>query len=333
MLPYQIIGGGYFTSDSTNRATVQVNDQPDLIWVRNRTAWGDDAAETSVESWWRRGMAQAAAQTTDQAVTSGILSSEAVTSGGFRVYNTFDPPTFAALATSGTDITTADPAVATMANTGEIQVGDVVRVTNSTAMLQIAGYDFSVTAVTPNTNITLNLDSQNFAAAATAGQIRLIIPGRMYPRWRYIVPLASAAGITQAAQAVVSCSVAHDFTVGEKVSFRVSSDYGMEEINNLTGIVQSVTTYTLTVDIDTTGFTAFSFPTSATAAAGVSPAVVVPAGAGPTPSGNPPGVSVNAAFDNRNVWVIEMGSNVITSSSAVYDWLAIKYDIFSTAEV
>lgn len=330
MLPYSFIGGGSFTS-SVNSYSVQVSDRPDLIWVRNRTAWGDDAAETSVESWWRYGMAFDAAQTTDQAVTSGILSSEAVTSGGFRVYNTAQPPTFAALATSGTDINRANPAVVTMANTGSIAANDIVRLYGTTGMLQVSGLDFSVASVIANTSITLNLDSSGFAADATAGNVQLIIPNRMYPGWRYIVPLAGSVGITQATQAVVSCSVAHNFSVGEKVSFRIPAAFGMTELNNVTATVTAVTTYTLTVDVDTTGFTAFAFPTSAVAAAGISNAIVLPAGAGPTPSANPPGVSVNAAFDNRNLWNITMGANVITSTSAVYDWMAAKYDVFSTS--
>lgn len=343
MLPYQLIAGGSFTSDaSVARQEVQVSDRPDVIWVRNRTAWGDDAAETSVESWWRLGMAQDAAQTTDQAVTSGALSSEAVTSGGFRVYNTFEPPTYAALAT--TAITAAEPAVVSMANTGSITVGDVVRLTGTTGMLQIAGYDFTVDAVSANTSITLQLDAQNFAAPATDGDVRLIVPGRFYPRWRYIVPLEDAAGITQASQCVVTTSVNHDFSVGEKVTFRVSSDYGMSEVNNVVATVLSVGNMSeggsyaaattgpfnaLRLDLDTSGFTAFSMPTSAEFAAGLTPAVILPAGAGPYPNANPPYVPTNAAFDNRNQWVIVMGSNIITSTSAVYDWMAWKCDNFS----
>lgn len=327
MLPYQFIAGGSFTS-TVNSYSVQVSDRPDLIWVRNRTAWGDDAAETSVESWWRYGMAFDAAQTIDQAVTSGIMSTEAVTSGGFRVYNTSQPPTFAALPTSGTDINRASPAVVTMADTGAIAVGDVVRLSDTTGMLQVSGLDFSVLSVTNDTSISINLDSSGFAADATAGNVRLVIPNRMYPGYRYIVPLGGSVGITQATQAVVSCSVAHNFTVGEKVSFRIPAEFGMIELNNQVGTVTAVTTYTLTVDIDTTGYTAFSFPTSAVAAAGISNAIVLPAGAGPTPNANPPGVSVNAAFDNRNLWLINMGANVITSTSAVYDWYAVKFDQF-----
>lgn len=329
MLPYQLIAGGSFTSDSSvARQVVQVSDRPDLIWVRNRTAWGDDAAETSVESWWRYGMAQDAAQTSDQAVTSGILSTEAVTTGGFRVYNTANPPSYAATTVSG--ITAANPAVLSVdSSTGSVVVGDVVRVTNSTGMLQISGYDFEATAVSTDSTITLNIDTQNEAAAATDGEVRLIIPGKFYPRRRFIVPLSGNAGITQAASAVVSMSVAHDFTVGEKVRLKVPSAYGMSEANNQVATVTATSTYTVTLDLDSSGFSAFSLPTSAIYAAGVTPAEIIPAGSGPYPSGNPPYVSTDAAYDNRNQWQIVMGSNIITSTSAVYDWVAYKYDNFS----
>ena len=139
--------------------------RPDKFVLRNRTAWGDDAAETSVQTTHVRGMAEEAFRSMDQAVTSGILSTEAGTTNGFRFIDTQNPPTFAALALSGTEITTADPAVATMADTGSIQVGSVVRLDNTTAMLQISGFDIEVTAVTSNTNITLNIDSQTFSNA------------------------------------------------------------------------------------------------------------------------------------------------------------------------
>tara|TARA_R110002126_G_scaffold51939_1_gene141832 strand:+ start:5422 stop:6414 length:993 start_codon:yes stop_codon:yes gene_type:complete len=293
---------------------------PDKFVLRNRTAWGDDAAETSVESYRQKGMAEEAFQSMDQAVTTGILSTEAGTTNGFRFFDTANPPTFAALAQ--TNISLANPGVVTMADTGSIQVGSVVRLDNTTAQLQTSGYEIEVTAVTTNTNITLNLDTQNFAAVGTAGNVRLIVPGRMFPRNRYIVPLAGAVGITQAANAVVSMSVAHDFSVGEKVTLRVPSAYGMLEANNKSAIVTAVGTYTVTLDLDSSGFSAFLPPTSAVYAAGVSPAMVIPAGAGPEDGANPPGVPVTAAFDNRNRHVMRCGTNVITSTSAVYDWYA-----------
>ncbi len=335
MLPYQIIEGGYFTSDSSLHKQIVLSTQPDFFWIRNRTAWGDDAAETSVESWWRRGMASGAAQTADQAVTSGALSTEAVTSGGFVFIDTSNPPNFAALA--GTAITgIAGTFIVSMANTGSIAVGDYVRLYATTGELQIAGYSFQVTAVTANVSITLGYMASSgitFAADATAAQVKKYIPNLMYPRSAFI------ANITVAAQAVVYFTAKNDFTPGEIVGFRVSSDFGMEEINlkevRVLSVVNSATVSSITIDLDTSGYTAFAFPTSLVASAGVSPAMCVPSASGVVPLAGsatnpqqPPGTNLLDAFDNRNKFVMDIGSNVITSSEAVYDWMACKYDKF-----
>ncbi len=336
MLPYQVIDGGSFTSDSTLAKQLPVSDRPDLFWLRNRTAWGDDAAETSVESWWRYGMAGGSAQTTDQAVTSGALSSEAVTSGGFTFIDTANPPTFAPLA-STTITGMAGTFIVSMANTGNIAVGDWVRLYATTGELQIAGYTFQVTAVSLNSSITLGYMASSgitFAADASAGFVQKYIPNRMYPRWSYI------ANITQATQAVVYFTGKNDYTPGEILSFRVSEDFGMEQMNDVQARVLSVTNSatvsSVVLDWDTSGYSAFSFPTSAVALAGVSPAVVVPSSSGVVPdNGNanvpqiPEGTNLKDSFDNRNKYIIDCGSNVITSAEAVYDWVAFKFDRFT----
>ncbi len=301
--------------------------EPDRFVLENRTAWNDNAivTETSIVSKRFRGMAEEAALGTDMGVnTSDELSAAAapITANGFRFIDSFNPPTFAALALNGTEITRANGAVASMADTGSIQVGSVVRFDNTTAMLQISGYDIEVTAVSVNTNIDLNIDTTNFAADATAGNVRLFIPPRFFPRFRYIVPLAGAVGITQATNAVVSMSVAHDFSVGEKVGLRVSTDYGMSEANNLVATVTAVGTFTVTLDLDTSGFTAFLPPLSLTYSEGVTQATIVPAGSGPEAGANPPIVPVTAAFDNRNRFFMRCGTGVVTSASDVYDWTA-----------
>lgn len=336
MLPYQIIDGGSFTSDSTLAKQVVLSDRPDLFWLRNRTAWGDDAAETSVESWWRYGMAQASAQTTDQAVTSGALSSEAVTTGGFTFIDTANPPLFAGLAT--TAITgTAGTFIVTMAETGSIAVGDWVRLYGTTGELQIAGYTFQVTAVTNDVSITLGYMASSgitFAADATAGTVKKYIPNRMYPRWSYI------ANITQATQAVVYFTGKNDYTPGENLYFRVPEEFGMLEINNqvarVLSVTNSATVSSVTLDLDTSGYTAYAFPTSAIAAAGVSPAMAGPSSSGIVPDNGsatvpqiPEGTNLRDAFDNRNKYLMDMGSNVITSAEAVYDWVAFKFDRFT----
>ncbi len=330
-MTFQAIFMGSFNSGASvaRHDVLLPQGQPDKFVLRNRTAWGDDAAETSVESSWFRGDAQGSAKTIDQAVTTGAMSTEAVTTGGFTFFDTANPPVFAALA--NTTITgNAGTFIVSMASTGDIAVGDTVRLLNEAGEQQISGYLFQVTAVTANVSITLGYMASSgitFAAAATSGFVQKIIPGRFYPHWNYI------ANITQASQAVVSFTRPNDFTPGEIVSFRVPSQFGMDEINNLPARVLSVTNSatvsSIVIDLDTSGFTAFTFPTSAVAAAGVSPAIVVPSSSGVVPEDGsatvaqePPGTNLRDAFDNRKVFVCRCGTNVITSADSVYEWEA-----------
>jgi hypothetical protein len=340
MLPFAMTEGGYFTSDSSNMANIQLTRRPDLFWIRNRTAWGDDADEVSVESWWRRGMAADAAQTADQAITSGILSTEAVDTGGFTFIDTSNPPTYAGLASTNV-AGNSGTFVVTMAATTGIAVGDYVRLVSVVDEYQISGYVFQVTAVTANVSITLGYMASavsagglaTFASAGDTATVIKFIPSKFYPRWAYV------AMITKASQAVIYFTAKNDFTPGEIVSFRVPSEFGMDEINNkavrVLSVTNSSTVSSITIDLDTSGYTTFAFPTSELAAAGVSPAVCVPSSSGVVPyngsatvAQQPPGTNLQDAFDDRNQFYMHCGANIITSSSAVYDWVAITYDRF-----
>lgn len=90
------------------------------------------------------------------------------------------------------------------------------------------------------------------------------------PRFRYI------NDITNEQYAVVTFTQTHDFIVSEIVSFRVSQPYGMPEINNLRAQVLIIDEFTITINIDTSNFGLFIYP-SVTAS---SPPVCVPVGSG-----------------------------------------------------
>lgn len=360
MLPYQMIAGGRFTlssdliSSGVNVECISQN-PPDFVVAKSITRWGEASNAEVIEWWWERsmgngyarGILQASEGSTPQlpAMTSYRLPATGSTAvDAISVYDTTNPPTFSALtATAITGI--AGTFIVSMANTGTIAVGDYVRLYATTGELQIAGYTFQVTAVTANTSITLGYMASSgitFAADATAAQVIKFIPNRMYPRWKYI------ANITKASQAVVYFTEKNDFTPGEIVSFRVDSDWGMDEINNRAARVLSVTNSStvssITIDLDTTGYTTFAFPTSATAASpGISPAVCVPSSSGVIPLNGsatvpqqPPGTNLQDAFDNRNTRIIRFGaalwavSGHTANASDVWLWQAYKYDDYKT---
>lgn len=347
MLPYEMIAGGTFTATLNTPVDIELISQnpPDFFIARNlgsssTTGWGELSDAQAIEWFWQRSMSQGTARGILQSsdASNPAMIARLISSDGISTYDTTNPPTFAALAT--TAITgSAGTFVVTMANTGTIAVGDYVRLYNTTGELQIAGYPFQVTAVTANTSITLGYmasSGMTFAADATAGSVLKFIPSRFYPRLKYI------ANITKATQGVVYFTAKNDFTPGEIVTFHVSSDFGMDEINNRSARVLSVTNSStvssITIDLDTSGFTTFAFPTSAVAAAGVSPAICVPSASGVVPDSTntslvqqPPGTNLRDAFDNRNTRIIHLGASLFTDGNTgdVWEWQAYKYSKYN----
>jgi hypothetical protein len=119
-------------------------------------------------------------------------------------------------------------------------------------------------------------------------------------------------------------SVTHGFTVGQAVRIKVPAAYGMTEIDNLIGNITAISTAnnTITVDIDSSTFTAFAFP--ATADVPFTPALVVPVGMDATGS---TANSLDDATDNVSFLGIELGAGIdgpAGSSSDVIYWRAGK---------
>ncbi len=209
-----------------------------------------------------------------------------------------------------TSITQAADAVVSKVAHGYI-VGDRVRIYGSTGMLQIAGMDFTVTAVNANDFTIAYLDSSGFAAAATAGTARRLPSNPIYfPYTLYVT------NISQAASAVVTMSVTHGLSIGQVVRMRCPAAFGMSEINGLEGEITAVntTTNTITLDIDSSAFTAFAFPTSATAAAGVDFPQVIPFG----DAGN----VLAGAQDNVSTFQVRLGTSAIGGNADVMEWIA-----------
>lgn len=177
-------------------------------------------------------------------------------SNGFTYVQSFPQPEAAVV---GTAITNASPAVVAMTNT--YSEGDVVQLYNTVGMLQIAGAAFTISSVSGSGFTLLGLDASGFANAATAVTARRIsrlMP--VEPRFLYVTK------ISQAAQAVVTVSEAHSYVVGQKVEFQIPQSFGMIQLNafqqRVPPVITAVTTYTFTVNVNSTNFTAFAFPAS-----------------------------------------------------------------------
>lgn len=220
-----------------------------------------------------------------------------------------------------TSATNAAPPVLSMAATTNISQGDIVRYYGASGQYNISGMDFTVGTVVANTSIELAYMGAP-GAAGTGGSVRrLPFNPRFYPRNRYIT------AITKASSAVITLSVTHGFTVGQAVRIIVPQEFGMTQLNGQLATITAIntSTNTITINVDSSGFTTFAFPTSAQAAAGINFAQVVPVGEAATTSAgvvNPANLLDDATRNDSFRGVI-VGTSVQTSGKT-YQWFARK---------
>jgi hypothetical protein len=144
--------------------------------------------------------------------------------------------------------------------------GDIVRLSNIVGGRELGGYDIRVTRVDAN-NFQLSWLPQ-VAAAASPGSSAAV---RKLSNELYFVPKDRViTSVSQAVNAVVVFAAPHNFTVGQSVRFKVptisnSSSYGMTQLDGVQASVIAVNTAnnSITINVDTSGFSAFVFPTTA----------------------------------------------------------------------
>ena len=272
-----IICQGSFVVPSTVIAQpIVVPSGVDWMKVSNFTQWGTIGSQTpslGIEYFWQRGMAAGTGIVTYKANGTAALAGDTLLTGGFTLY---DPSgqTAGALPLLGNPVATTastnatQPVVSTGTTTGLV-VGSVVRMSN-TAQTDVNGIDFVVGAVTAGVSFTL-LTATNVLATAPgaiggAGFYRIVnYTPLFYPRRRTVVKITQSA-----AAATVSTSVEHSLTPGQAVRFNIPSVSGMIQLNPtpennyLYATVISITdAYNFVINIDTSAFTAFTWPTIA----------------------------------------------------------------------
>lgn len=291
-MPFTIITGNSFTSTGV-AVKIPLPSSADYFRTWNVTQMGLTGTVCVGGEWFGPKFGAGASAVNDglrwrKAGSSAILIdkfSTSVASDGFT-YVTTVPVVEAQSANAITAITAANPAVVTQTNT--YSNGDILQFYNTTGMLQIAGAAFQISSASGSGYTLLGLPataSNGFATAATAGYTRRISKyGAVEPEFLFIT------NISQATQAVVSTSVdpALHYVVGMKIHLSVPYSFGMTQMNQLTGKILAVNAvsatsnigaYNLTIDIDSSAFTAFAFPASTSSPTATLFATLAPAGA------------------------------------------------------
>ena len=271
-----IVTQGSFTSTGVS-TYIPIPSGIDSFKVWNYTTLAAGGAGTGVMYEWRKGYADRYALEYTKLAADESITAAIITTNGFTVYDSTSDPVGPLLAT----ITTFDAGgVAPLVNAAAhgLVTGDVVRLINILGGQQLGGIDYTVERNAAGSFYLVNMPT---IVATTTGSWRKIKWDPIfYPRERVITEVAETAA---GGQALVTLSVTHGYTVGQVVSFRVPSAFGMVELDGLTGTITAIGTgaftgsvNTITVDIDPAAFTAFAFPL--TAADIFTPAQVIPVG-------------------------------------------------------
>lgn len=353
-LPYSFIGSWTYTNPATPIAqNIPMTDKPDWVFVKDTTNWGaQSTAANPIYSEWFSNMAQGTYLALGQPSSTGAgvtTYASQGTSGGFTFINQANPPTFTKVAITAVNGTTF---VVSTGSTAGLNVGDTVRLINVVGGQQISGSNlYQITAISTNSSITLGYAASAVTAGLVVANSTTGFYQKVYPS-QFLPNTLPVAYITQAAQAVVYFFRQNSYTPGELVDFQIPTPYGMTQLSNLTAkggsgpftsnpsgaarvlsVTNTTTVSSITIDVDTTGFTAFQYPTSAAFAGGASPAVCMPAGSGVVPlSGSatipasPPGTNLVDAFDNKSQYVMNIGLSAVGVANAVMEVFAFKSD-------
>ncbi len=265
-----IIQQGRFTSTGLPQ-TLIIRSDVDWIEVLNETATIQQTADLGSSYFFQRGM------TPGRGFVTTLLGAQALdpltkgqifADGGFTFVDSTTGLLGAAIATTGST-NVVRPIVSTGATAGVV-AGGIVRLL--TGPSNLSGYDMSVDTIVTDTTFRVAGALATAPGVGLAGTYRIVnFEPIFYPRQRFIF------NITAAVNCVITTSIPSGYTVGQAVKIHVPatttalgvSIYGMTEIDDLVGTVTAVNntlaTQTVTLDIDTTAFTAFTFPTVAQA--------------------------------------------------------------------
>lgn len=252
-----VIQQGSFVSTGATQ-TLQIRSGVDWIRTYNYTQIAANSLATGYEFYFQLGMPQGGGlEYVSNAGGTAVNIVPIAAGAGFTIVDSsLNVPGAQIAITGGTN---AVQPVYSTANTAGLSTGSVVRLTNLTGQANLSGYDFSIDTIVPNTSFRIaNALANAPGAVATAGFYRIIpFDPLYYPTRRNIVK------ITQAAQAVVTTSVNHGYVPGMSVRLSVPAVFGMTQADGLLVNITAVTAGTFTVDLDTTAFTAFVFPSAA----------------------------------------------------------------------
>lgn len=291
--------GSFVVATGVPSVILNVPSNVDWMHVRNYTnaAKVGGATGLGVNYYWQRGMAAGTGIVQYYGNGTAVVSGDTLVSGGFTLFDQSGQssgalPTIGAAVATTASTNAVNPVVSTGSTAGLVAssatagsaMGSIVRL-NSTAQTDVNGVDFVISAIVANTSFTIGIAGGNGVALATApgaiggaGFYRVINYNALfYPRKRTI------CNITSSTTPTVTTTIPHGLTPGQIVRLSVqrypTGVTGMFEADGLAVTVTSVTNdFNFVINLDTSAFTAFAWPTISQISAGAQFPQMVPVG-------------------------------------------------------
>lgn len=294
MTEYSRMAKGNFTAVGTSQF-VNLPFLPDYVEIWNYSIIKTAATHSVTRAWWDAKLIDTSTSYnptmielysgSNTSLVFDTIASSSTTQPGISTYSGGLSFQFGPVVQSGGSpvsnfsISKASPAVITTVGNHGLVSGDAVIFSNlaqttTTGMQQIAGIPFVVTVLSATTfSIPWNTNQTNYTAFNTAtstngvGSYKQIL----FPAL-YAPGVAFISAIALGATTVVSLTTPGNFVVGQEVAFRIPQVWGTTQLNALpnvlipgqsvygyiTAVSTSLTTPTITVNINSTAYTAFS---------------------------------------------------------------------------
>ena len=270
-----IIQQGYFAA-SAAPYTLKLASDVDWLKVYDPTNYAA-AAAVGFEYFWQRGMAAGTGVMLYHAAASTVVNSAALAAPlGFTLIDSSQFTVGAPVSvTAGTNAT--QPLYSAVL-TG-LSVGSIVRIQN-TAQVNLNGLDFSIDTVGAGQfRLANTLATAPGIVAGANGTYRIVASSRadydmVYPARRVISNITQAVAGTNR----VTTLVDHGLSTGQQVRINIPAICGMTQLNGQLVTVTVTSVSQFSIDVDTTGYTAFVFPTAAQAINAIDYAEMIPVG-------------------------------------------------------
>ena len=356
MAEYSKLARGSFTygGPAGTPQIISLPFKPQKVEVWDYTTWSYPNGGVNFYTYWDSSLPQGAGmneiwQSTGTTPPTAYVSTSVQTTNCISVYSdgpgVIYGPTQAVQA-----MTAANPVVVTVPNHG-YQNGDVVVFEGlyqsrspATGMAQICSIPFVISAVSTN-NFTVLWDGSGSNYTALSGSpagatVRQIInPNSYMPNVGFI------SFILRGATTNFNVTNTVTYSIGQLVAFRIPPIWGIIQLNAgqnpnfpgfvMYGTVTAISGQQITVNIDSTNFTAWANNPSINSVPGLTPAQVVPVGDlnsgtstlfSSSTNGSP---TIDGAFQNNTSKGFIIGSNSLLNTASGGDkilWEATYYD-------